>query len=336
MEKWVRDSYTDAVLGGAFERYGVDRNAAKILDGFESLIYECPGKSDRFVLRISHSAHRSWQVIRGEMEYIRYLSDNGVSVARPILSPAGNLVEVIRLGTDDHHFTAAAFEWAKGGPPRKLGWTPSLFRSMGAFMGRMHTLAKAFAPSDPAFRRPDWSNERSPSVAKVPPSERVVVERYEELMSYLGGLPRSMDSYGLIHVDFHPGNFFLDVDDGSDPGKITLFDFDDCQYSWFAYDIAMSIFYALPVTPLTSKDIEEGHTFCRNFMEGYRAENYLDPVWMREIPHFLRLREVDLYLAILSSGELESLGKYAVNFMQGRREKIESRTPYAALDFTSI
>ena len=46
--------------------------------------------------------------------------------------------------------------------------------------------------------------------------------------------PKIADSYGLIHNDFNDGNFTVDYDNGD----ITVFDFDDCCYFWFMYDLA--------------------------------------------------------------------------------------------------
>ena len=44
------------------------------------------------------------------------------------------------------------------------------------------------------------------------------------------------DRYGLIHADMRLGNLLLD-----DDGGITLIDFDDCGFCWFAYDFAAAI-----------------------------------------------------------------------------------------------
>jgi len=43
----------------------------------------------------------------------------------------------------------------------------------------------------------------------------------------------------LIHTDVHAGNFFVD------DGRITVFDFDDSSYQWFASDIAIALYYTI-------------------------------------------------------------------------------------------
>lgn len=58
-------------------------------------------------------------------------------------------------------------------------------------------------------------------------------QKYDQLDG-LHALPKDADSYGLIHNDFNDGNFTVDYDNDN----ITAFDFDDCCYFWFMYDIA--------------------------------------------------------------------------------------------------
>ena len=148
-------------------------------------------------------------------------------------------------------------------------------------------------------------------------------------MEYLRSLPQDRYSYGLIHQDAHGGNFFVD-----DEGNITLFDFDDCVYSWFVYDIAMVVFYAV-----TNHEDPEGLAaeFWPHFWRGYRQENDLDPSWLAEIPAFLKLREIDLYAVIHRSFDVENLtDSWVAKFMDGRRRRIEQDVPYLGIDFKDL
>jgi Ser/Thr protein kinase RdoA (MazF antagonist) len=133
----------------------------------------------------------------------------------------------------------------------------------------------------------------------------------------------------LIHQDAHGGNFFVD-----DAGRITLFDFDDCAYSWYANDIAIVLFYLITnradATEVTRK-------FMPHFLRGYRRESRLDPIWLKEIPHFLKLREIDLYAVIHRSFDVDHLDDpWCAKFMAGRRERIERDVPYGGFDFEAV
>ena len=165
--------------------------------------------------------------------------------------------------------------------------------------------------------------------ASFRPADTIVLQKYRELLAYLRALPRSIETYGLIHQDAHGSNFFVD-----DAGRITLFDFDDCAYSWYANDIAIVLFYMITNR---ADAIEVTREFMPHFLRGYRRENHLDPIWLKEIPHFLKLREIDLYAVIHRSFDVDHIDNaWCAKFMDGRKERIERDVPYVEFDFESL
>ena len=160
----------------------------------------------------------------------------------------------------------------------------------------------------------------------LPASEALVREKFQDLMGHIGKLSRSEESYGLIHQDAHAGNLLVD-----EAGNIILFDFDDCTYGWFVYDIAITLFYVV----MGINDIP-GFTlnFMRHFLHGYRRENRLEAAWLKEIRHFLKLREIDLYAIIHRSHDVNNLDDpWCERYMLGRKQRIESDVPYIDFDF---
>jgi len=328
MEKAIKERYNDAILETAMRRYGIAPGQVCPLDGFESFIYTFERDQGAYILRIGHSRRRSVSLIRGEVDWINYLAAEGASVARAILSERGELVEVLDDG-QGAHFLATAFVEAPGRPPWEVGWTPELFETYGRLLGRMHALSQGYTPSDPACQRPHWNDDIMLDVeGNVPAAQTQVLARFEALMAYLEALPRNRASYGLIHFDAHGGNMLVD-----ERGRITLFDFDDCNYSWYVNDIAIVLFYIV-----MGHEDEAAFTreFMSHFLRGYRRENVLDPAWLGEIPYFLKLREIDLYAVIHRSFDLDDLDPWCARYMQGRRARIEAGVPYIDFDFASL
>lgn len=320
MEKTIRERFNEEILAAARRRYGLAADALQELGGFESFMYGFAQEGGEYILRIGHSRRRSVNMIRGEVDWINYLAAGGAGVARAVPSPNGELVEVLPDGQGDD-FLATAFVRAKGGHVRREMWNEAFWVEYGRFIGNLHALTKNYTPSQPEWRRPEWNDPIFLEIGWLPESEELVRQRYEALLAYLTALPRGRESYGLVHQDAHRGNFFVD-----EAGKITLFDFDDCYYSWFAYDIAMVIFYAITNEPEADA---LARRFFQQFRRGYEQENYLDPVWYKEIPHFLKLREIDLYAVIHRSFDLDNLNdSWVGRFMQGRKERIENDVPY--------
>lgn len=329
MEFEIKSRYDDRILQEAMRRYDIAPDQITLLDGFESFMYAYSRNGDDYILRVGHSLRRTPDLIRGEVEWINHLAAGGAGAARGVHSQAGELVEVI----DDGHggqFLVTAFAKAPGHPPRDEDWTPALYEKYGRLLGRIHALSKEYTPSDPAIRRHEWDHpQNNDGLRWLPAGETILRAKFQQILDYLATLPRDAEGYGLIHQDAHSGNFFVTED-----GQITLFDFDDCVYGWYVYDIAMVVFYMVTNHPDPSGLIK---AFWPHFWAGYCAENTLDPRWLAEIPHFLKLREIDLYaLQFRSFEDIEHIDHpWSARYMDGRKARIENDIPVVAFDFTA-
>ncbi len=329
MEKRIKERYNQQILNQVMEFYSIADDRIKLLDGFESFIYEFQREGQAYILRISHSLRRDEKLIRGEIDWINYLHRGGASVAKAIEAENGDLVVQV-ADANGGQFLATAFVKAQGEPPSKDLWNPSFYQKYGRLIGRMHALTKSYRPGNPAWKRPEWDDTEMLEVETwLPDSESLVLEKYLNLKSHLDSLPKSIQSYGLIHQDAHAGNLFVD-----DEGLITLFDFDDCSYSWFINDIAIVLFYI-------AMGVEDQAFFTKDFMthflRGYRVENQLDEAWLREIPSFLKLREIDLYGVIHRSFDVDNLeDPWVAMYMQDRKQRIEGGLPFLNFEFSSL
>ncbi len=328
MEKRIVERYNDVILSAAKQRFDIQPASIELLDGFESYIYEFSRDDGDFILRLGHSLRRTPELIAGEVDWINYLAEGGANVSRAILSRNGNLVEAIDDGQGGQ-FLATAFVKAQGVPSWEVEWTPEFVQHYGRVIGRLHALTKDYTPPDPAWRRPEWDAPGNLDLKDwLPPTEAAALTKFQELMPHFETLPKDRDGYGLIHQDAHGANFYIHE------GQITLFDFDDSVYGWFIYDIAMVLFYAAMWQEDKAAFTQE---FMSDFLRGYKRENHLDPKWLNEIPHFLKLREIDLYAVIHRSMDVENLDDpWCEGYMRGRKERIEVGLPYIELDWERL
>lgn len=329
MENRIKERFNENILNQAMHRYGIAQGNIEDWGGFESFIYSFIKDGKEYILRISHSLRRSEELIRGEVDWINFLAAGGVTVAGAIFSQNGNLVEAIDDGQGGH-FLATAFNKIDGREAREVGWSPELYRTYGRLLGKMHALTKNYKPQDPLARRPDWEDPTNTEcISFLPESQTLVRERYWSVLEQVRKLPRDKDSFGMIHYDAHSGNMLIDKD-----GNICLFDFDDSLHSWFVCDIAIVLFY---MTAGKEQDAASAGEFLTHFLSGYALENKLDPKWLKEIPHFLKIREIDLYAVIHRSFDVNNItSPWVAGFMKGRKEKIEQNQPFLDLDFGSL
>ena len=327
MEKRIKQRFNATILSEAAQRYAVQADQLRSLDGFESFLFEYERGGQSYILRLGHSLRRSAALIQAEVDWINYLAQSGAGVARAVLSADGQLVEKL---PDGHGaaFLATAFVKAPGHAPRKEDWNPDLYERYGRLLGRMHALAKHYQPR-PGAQRLQWNDPSFSWVEDLlPEGEQCAKAHYRALLEHLATLPRDIDSYGLIHQDAHGGNFFVD-----EQGRITLFDFDDCLYSWYINDIAIVLFYMVMWKP---DPAAFARAFLTDFLRGYRQENQLDPAWLAETPSFLKLREIELYAVIHRSFTPQEMNDdaWVKGYMAGRKARIEAGRPYLDLDFT--
>ncbi len=287
--------YTNGVRSEAMLRFGFTPVSLEILpDASHSYVYDCTRDGNSYILKITHTIHRQPHNILGELEFINFLADGGVTVPRAVASTSGRLVETIPA--DDGEFIVVAYEKAEGAPVDWRAWTPEMFEAWGALIGKMHALTKDYEPSDDGIRRRSWSQDADWNTEIEVYRERPIFrEKARRTRDWLFTLPTDRDSYGLIHSDLHQWNFFYD------DGRILPFDFDNTHYDWFISDFTTVIInvvhcqrhhyrrgeydYWTAGTPMESDAFLD--YFFTPFMEGYRQHNRLDPVWMRHLPAFL-------------------------------------------------
>ena len=333
MDSKIIARYNDSILQEAMRRYGIAKDQIKSLDAFESFIYEFERDGSGYILRIGHSIRKSESLIQGEVDWINYLARGGVSVARAIPSKSGKLVEVIDDGQGGQ-FLATAFVRATGQPPWDAGWNSERYENYGRLIGKMHALTVDYQPVS-AWKRPEWEAESLNFIEQyLPASEVIAHQEYRSLLKHLSNLPKDKTSYGLVHQDAHQNNFFMDAG-----GAITLFDFDDCAYSWFINDIAIVLFYISMDAgelgfPTVAAFTQE---FMIHFLRGYRQAYSLDSNWLKEIPAFLKLRELELYAVVHRDFDVNSIDHaWIANFMRDRKFRIDQGIPFIEFDFESL
>jgi Ser/Thr protein kinase RdoA (MazF antagonist) len=316
----------------AAELFGFANAELTDLGGLQNFVYEFAYDGRSWILRLTPGANRTEHMVLAELDWIRYLAGRGVSVSEPVRSKNGRWTEVIPA--DDGYFTCAVFAKAPG---RKVGYPEclrddGLYERLGRLTGRLHRLSRSYRPDARYGPRHDWSgNWFLRHVGLVPATQPRVRAACAELMETLRTLPRDEDAFGLIHGDMGVGNFTVDED-----GGITLFDFDEAQYSWFVEDIAVQLYYLVYVyggEEGRRLREEQAERFMRHFMKGYREEYALDEKWLRLIPLFLRVRELIVYIGAFRNRDgvdetfSRSDNQWFTDWIAEARARIESGAP---------
>lgn len=316
----------DPILCEALVRYEIDPASLSFLGGFRNRVYEYGQNEQRYILRISSESQRLADMIRAEMDWMHYLAGRGLAVVDPLPSQRGNFVEVIEH--EGRQVPVVAMHKAPGKHPGKEEWTPELFAAMGHFVGQMHQATREYTLAIATQRRPAWHEDLDVFAQEyLHAVDADIAAKFQAIRAYPKSLPQERDAYGLIHADFHRGNFHVLN------GRITLFDFDDSQYSWFAEDLAMAVFYAVSPQAQSQEELDFARQFYQHFMEGYSPVYTLDAAWRQEIPYFLKQREINLYIVLTALKYELPEGSWSERFMQNRRQRILEDVPFVDIAF---
>ncbi|WP_342551369.1 phosphotransferase [Paenibacillus sp. FSL R7-0652] len=324
MELKIKNLMNDRILDEAAAKFGLNLGDVTSIGGFQNFVYEYMKKDRPYILRLTHSSHRTIDSVCGEVEWVQYLHNHGLSVSKPVPSVQNSLAEVLHM--KDFYFTAVSFEKAPG---QKIFYpecmnNDTLAEKCGEITGQLHQLSRSFEPSSEAYTRHDWTkNSYLSTMKKFIPADQVnVFESAERLIRQIHTLKKGT-AYGLIHGDINVGNFLIDEK------CLTLFDFDECQYSWYIEDIAIQIFYMVYV--VLDDSIQErnmqARRFLKHFLKGYERYSKVHEESLRQLHLFLRLREFIVYVGMYRSFDLEHLDDWTVTYLSESRERLEKGIP---------
>jgi amicoumacin kinase len=333
MENWVEQLFNEDILQKAADFYGGNISKAKKLGDFENYVYEIHKEEKPYILRLTHSSHRSWEQVEAELEWVNYLHANGVNVSLVSRSVKGNLVEEIQVG--ETSFFVCLFEKAPGSPvsiqSELFGQT--LFQEWGRTIGKMNRVTKEFK-NGVSIREQWYEEDLLKNIGHyLSKEDEDIIKEGKELVENLQKFPTGKNEYGLIHSDIHLGNFFYHE------GEIHVFDFDDSSYHWFASDIAIALYYSTWAR-MGGESLEErsafGEKFLKNFLIGYYEENRIDDQWIKRLPLFLKLRDIVLYTVFHKKFDIENLSEREAGAVAGIRNRLVSGELIVELDYEKI
>lgn len=297
-----------------------------------NVVYRFSRNNQPYILRLSEKPFAYSEKIKAEVDWMYYLAKHGVRASLPIKTIDDQLTAV--YSEKNKWFIATAFHMAPGvghdnNNPQL--WGPELFNKWGETMGHMHLLTKSYDAADVALKRDDWSVSNIENPYLQQGDYQILLEKLKSLESTITALPKDGHSYGLIHNDFHPYNFFIDK------GDITVFDFDDSIYGWFALDIGIAATHAIwwgsPNDDRNSKN-EFSQRFLNEFLTGYFKHNHLDNYWVQQIPMFMDYRNISSFFWWLNNwgGDESQLSEFQKSAIVHEVELIQKGLPFDGCD----
>lgn len=264
-------------------------------------------------LRVHRPSYQSTANIQSELAWLDALrKDTDVPVPRAIPGIDGQALQhFVTPGGELRH--AVLFEFLEGSEPALDGDVKWLFNVLGGYAARLHRQVETWhKPS--GFERQAWSAATildvdglwgdwriAPGVTR---QVRLVLDRLDAaLWRRLAEYGQGADRYGLIHADMRLGNLLVDGE------RVSLIDFDDSGFCWFAYDFAAAVSF------------HETHKSMpglrASWLDGYRKVRPFSAEDEAAIDSMVMLRRMALLAWIGSHAETQLAQTHMEGFAEG-------------------
>ena len=266
-------------------------------EGGRNRIWICTEKGEKkYILRASETEDRTEQDYLAETEFVHYLAMNSAPVADVIPSVNGRTVECVE--EEGKKVYISLFAYAKGMLMYDNGYRyrngaplEEYFYNTGKALGAIHRLSRQYQP---VHRRYAFFDKYHMDYI-----DRLIPDRYSELKQAIArrleiyrALPVSEDVFGLVHFDFCDGNYHVDMNTGG----ITVFDFDNCIYCWYMFDLAHVWTHGVGWyrhIPDPEKRMEGMKHYFDTVLEGYRSETDVPDEMLKKLPLFIDMTIIE-------------------------------------------
>ena len=275
----------------AAERWGGDLDSVQPVGVGANAIYRLALEEGAGFLRIIHPQGRGRAELEANLAYLTHLFREGAPVNEPLRSQRGAWIEAVEH--DGEQWLVTAVGSVPGEPVSHRCTDPTVYRAWGVAMARLHVAAETFRPSPSSYYGAD--REWREVCERLPFADEAVRGEAERVRAWRAQLERDDHGFGFTHGDFNAGNALWDGE------SVHVIDFDEPSMHWYAADVAR------PFNEVRDRSPEQIREWVDALVAGYRVVRALPERWVRDIPWFLRLRVLSVYLWSLAEWEDEEV-----------------------------
>jgi Ser/Thr protein kinase RdoA (MazF antagonist) len=272
----------DALKTYIEDAYGLQLLTCKYLLRGVSDTYIIKATEAKYVFKIYREQHRLVDEIKGEIELLNLLKENGASVAYPITDTNGHQLQQFNAAEGTRY--GILFSYAEGSPVLDLN--DEQLGTIGRQMAIVHNITSAIELKHQRKAYTVDSTLLSP-LKNIVPAFKELSDEYtylkdtaDKVIQKLSLFDIAKFSYGYCQYDFMPKNFHF-----NQAGTLTFFDFDFAGKGYLVNDL-MSFFVHLFLHNYTGKITnEEADRMFAVFISGYRENRNVTNEELKAIPY---------------------------------------------------
>lgn len=270
----------------ALRHYGLENAQLTRLGGASNTNFKVDVDDISYLLRLHTSALHNQDVIWSELAWLSSLqSDTSLMLPEPIVNLTGELVTGIFVDCEPETL-CTLMSWVEGKiPPTVNALTDEQLVKVGSVMAQVHIHSQHFEPPE-SFKRHKFDEVHFSGCLEVLCTALSNTElnkndlnsfklNANHIITHFAQLERKQDNFGVIHGDFHSGNYLLSNE------NVYIIDFDRCGFGFYIYDLALALM-----------ELEEQQQ--KAFLQGYKKVKALPA-------DYTNLKQVFLCLAYLDN-----------------------------------
>ena len=232
--------YAETAAQG-LKSYGLEAAQLTRLGGADNVNFRVDKDNKSYVLRLRKSARHTRASVASELALLSSLRATLV-LPKPVKNLAGEYVTSI--AADGIETLCTLMTWIEGHiPPTADALSDEHLLNVGALMAHLHVHSQSFRPpegftretfDETYFRKRLETLYHALNGADVSSSE-LLKRDAQKIVTHFAQLSRDKSSFGLIHADFHSGNYLLDG------AQVHIIDFDRCGFGFYLFDLALAL-----------------------------------------------------------------------------------------------
>ncbi len=243
-----------AAGSAALANWGISDAQLRLIKYRENAVFQVDHSGGRHALRLHRVGYHSDDELRSELQWMQALRDSDIRA--PIVVPATSGELFVKLSGDGlpGELQVDLFEWIDG---EQLGSVEEgiadeaevekTFGTIGEIAAKVHNQSSRWDLPDGFVRHawdadglagenPFWGRFWELGAASAP-QKALLRSAKDAVYQDLKALPKTPDTYSMIHADFAPENLMIDEN------GVCLIDFDDAGFGWHLFEIATSLYF---------------------------------------------------------------------------------------------
>jgi amicoumacin kinase len=231
--------------------------------GSNHFFYEVLIHDSSCIMRLTDTNYRDLPAVLAETHWIGFLTGKA-PVARVI--PSLDNQDAVPLKIGGRSIIASVFEKITGQRLREgEAWGEKVFREWGRTLASLHALSKQYTPGMHQHRQLDGALLLALAEKLEGKNSLAFTILQEKWKAIQNNIP--VKDWGITHCDLTRANMRFRNN------LLYLFDFDNCQYAPFLYDMAVTVYVTLFGMWRKPGFEKEAGVFLRNFLAGYTVRS---------------------------------------------------------------